>query len=190
MRSFRLTHLVTICAALALLATQNHQSTARFTSDRARYHGSGLDAHGGIEGILVDAFAYTPFAGRDLDMPKAATFVVNYSGFTPEAQAAFQRAVDIWAAILSSPVTIHVDASFVNLSGGTLGLAGANLCGATLLARRFRTRGFQTRWPIAWQASIWGRRSDRTSSRSLIVRPPRRGTSVWTRSPPQARLIS
>ncbi len=126
MRSFRLTHLVTICAALALLATQNHQSTARSTSDRARYHGSGLDTHGGIEGILVNAFAYTPFAGRDLDMPQAASFVVTYTGFTPQAQAAFQRAVDIWAAILSSPVTIHVDASFVNLSGGTLGQAGTN----------------------------------------------------------------
>jgi hypothetical protein len=126
MRSFRLTHLVTVCAALALLATQNHQSNARSTSDRARYHGSGLDAHGGIEGILVDAFAYSPFAGRDLDMPQAATFVVTYTGFTPQAQAAFQRAVDIWAAILSSPVPIHVDASFVNLPGSTLGQAGAN----------------------------------------------------------------
>ena len=125
MRSFRLTRLVTVCAALALLATQNHQSTARSTSDRARYHGSGLDAHGGIEGILVDAFAYTPFAGRDLDMPKAATFIVNYSGFTPQAQAAFQRAVDIWAAIISSPVPIVVDASFANLSGDTLGSASA-----------------------------------------------------------------
>ena len=28
-----------------------------------------------------------------------ATFIVNYSGFTPEAQAAFQYAVDIWGDV-------------------------------------------------------------------------------------------
>ena len=30
----------------------------------------------------------------------AATFVVNYNGFTPDAQAAFQYAVDIWSDLV------------------------------------------------------------------------------------------
>ena len=48
-------------------------------------------------------------------------FEVTYTGFTPEAQAAFQYAVDIWASILQSPVTIQIDATFEVLGSGILG---------------------------------------------------------------------
>ena len=44
----------------------------------------------------------------------AADFIVNYTGFTPEAQAAFQRAVDIWASTLMTTVPIEIDANFVS----------------------------------------------------------------------------
>ena len=44
----------------------------------------------------------------------AADIVVNYTGFTPEAQAAFQRAVDIWASTLMTTVPIEIDADFVS----------------------------------------------------------------------------
>ena len=54
-----------------------------------------------------------------------ATFVVNYNGFTPEAQAAFQNAVDIWANSIESPVAINVSATFASLGPGVLGSAGA-----------------------------------------------------------------
>ncbi|NNE33054.1 MAG: T9SS type A sorting domain-containing protein [Winogradskyella sp.] len=56
------------------------------------------------------------------------TINVNYSGFDafPEAQAAFQYAVDIWAMSIESPQQITVSASFADLSPGTLGSAGAN----------------------------------------------------------------
>jgi hypothetical protein len=56
-----------------------------------------------------------------------STFIVNYdAGFqaNPTAMAAFQYAVDIWAAHLSSPVPIVVDASFAPLATGVLGQAG------------------------------------------------------------------
>lgn len=55
-----------------------------------------------------------------------STFFVNYVGFTPEAQAAFQYAVDIWAASLDTPRTVRINATFTELSSGTLGSAGAN----------------------------------------------------------------
>ena len=45
----------------------------------------------------------------------AAEFIVNYTGFTPEAQAAFQRAVDIWASTLITTVPIEIDASFLSV---------------------------------------------------------------------------
>lgn len=54
-----------------------------------------------------------------------ATFIVSYTGFTAEAQAAFQAAVDVWSQVLVSPVPIRVNAVFENLgSPYALGSAG------------------------------------------------------------------
>ncbi len=56
---------------------------------------------------------------------KTATIEVDYDGFTPEAQEAFQRAVEIWETHVESPVTIRVSAAFVDtLDANTLGSAG------------------------------------------------------------------
>ncbi|MGB0172180.1 MAG: IPT/TIG domain-containing protein, partial [Flavobacteriales bacterium] len=67
---------------------------------------------------------------------RVATFTVNYNGFTPEAEAAFQYAVDIWSGLLTSNVTIAIDAVWEDLPGLTLGSAGATtayiLDGSTL----------------------------------------------------------
>jgi len=50
-------------------------------------------------------------------------FEVRYSGFTPEAEAAFQFAVDIWDMYLDSDTKIVVDANFADLGSGALGSA-------------------------------------------------------------------
>ena len=55
---------------------------------------------------------------------RSATFEVTYTGFTEEAEAAFQRAVDIWADHLASDVPIRVNAQFASLPSGVLGSAG------------------------------------------------------------------
>ena len=57
---------------------------------------------------------------------QTATITVNYSGFSPEAQTAFQFAVDIWTSKITSPVPIVVNANWTPLSPGVLGSAGAN----------------------------------------------------------------
>ncbi|MFN8517341.1 MAG: S-layer homology domain-containing protein [Chloroflexia bacterium] len=64
----------------------------------------------------------------ELDGPRLAStqFAVTYDGFTPQAQAAFQYAVDIWSAQLTSPVTIRVQAHWTPLDTGVLGQAGAS----------------------------------------------------------------
>lgn len=54
-----------------------------------------------------------------------SNFIVNYSGFTPEAEAAFQYAVDIWANSIESNQPITISASFQPLDPGVLGQAGA-----------------------------------------------------------------
>ena len=55
-----------------------------------------------------------------------ANFSVTYNGFSPAAQTAFQFAVDIWAALIGSPVTIRVTANWTSLTTGVLGSAAAN----------------------------------------------------------------
>ncbi|MDL5046741.1 T9SS type A sorting domain-containing protein [Oscillatoria amoena NRMC-F 0135] len=52
---------------------------------------------------------------------KTANIQVNYNGFTPQAQAAFQYAVDIWASLITSSQTITIDAYWQPLGPGVLG---------------------------------------------------------------------
>ena len=56
---------------------------------------------------------------------RTAEFIVNYTGFSTEAQTAFQYAVDIWSAVITSDVPIVIDATWEDLPGNTLGSAGA-----------------------------------------------------------------
>ena len=53
-----------------------------------------------------------------------STIQVTYNGFSPAAQAAFQAAVDIWETVLSSSITIKVQANWMPLGSNTLGSAG------------------------------------------------------------------
>ena len=80
-----------------------------------------------IIGILRDSNTRVapPLALQSLHAEATATFVVNYTGFTPQAQAAFQAAVDMWANLITSPVPIVVNAQFAALSPSVLGSAAA-----------------------------------------------------------------
>jgi hypothetical protein len=79
----------------------------------------------GLRAIMRDIPTKVPFEPRSVVSP-AAVFVLNLQGFPPAAQAAFQRAADIWSAVLTSSVPITVDARFAALPAGVLGSAGAN----------------------------------------------------------------
>ncbi len=76
------------------------------------------DVHDATERTLPTTFG----PGR----AATATFQVTYNGFTPEAQAAFQAAVDIWAQHITSTVPIKVTANFTPLGTNILGSAGSN----------------------------------------------------------------
>ena len=65
------------------------------------------------------------------DGPTLSNWHVSYHGFTPQAQSAFQAAVNIWSRIIDTPddtIKIEVDATFAQLDPGLLGQA--NSCGA------------------------------------------------------------
>ncbi|WP_165372197.1 T9SS type A sorting domain-containing protein [Emticicia agri] len=77
-------------------------------------------------GNYVDANTYIPPAkevedalkGKYVRSTAKATFIVNYSGFSPAAQKAFQLAVDIWSNLISSPVPIRIDAIWHPIDSG------------------------------------------------------------------------
>ena len=76
-----------------------------------------------IRGMLDRRPPRTTPSGKYALAPPAANISVNYTGFTPEAQAAFQRAVDIWSSLLITTIPIEIEASFDSLDSGAL--AGA-----------------------------------------------------------------
>ena len=74
----------------------------------------------------AEARMAAPADGDTDELPpvRTAEFIVEYNGFTPEAKAAFQYAVDIWSTIVVSEVPIRVEANFLPLRPGVLGSAG------------------------------------------------------------------
>lgn len=92
-----------------------------------------------IPGQMIIDYAGTEYSKHKIPPPQSyfnrfakngdtlANFVVNYIGFEafPEAKAAFQKAVDIWASILSSPVTIYVEANWSTFTNENV-LGGAS----------------------------------------------------------------
>lgn len=78
-----------------------------------------------LEADTTNKFTFIPPPeGFVPDPVKSANIVVNYNGFTTNAEIAFQYAVDIWAASLTSTVNIVINANYVSLSPGVLGSAG------------------------------------------------------------------
>ncbi|REJ42069.1 MAG: hypothetical protein DWQ54_11760 [Microcystis flos-aquae TF09] len=96
-----------------------------------------------------------------VNFPTSNTVInVNYTGFTPAAQTAFQFAVDIWESLLDSSVPINVNASFANLGSGILGQAGPEA-----YARGFSGLPQTNTWyPIALANSLAGQDLDPTVS--------------------------
>ena len=72
-----------------------------------------------------DAFTRVARRAEFVRAPQTATINVTYTGFSAEARAAFQFAVDIWASQITSDVPIEVEATFQPLPSGVLGSAGA-----------------------------------------------------------------
>src|SRR5690554_3817222 len=80
-----------------------------------------------------------------------ANINVVYSGFTPQAQNAFQAAVDIWAHSITTTVTIEIEASWEPLDEGVLGAAGPSY-----VLKNFLNAPTTDRYPIALANQIAG----------------------------------
>ncbi|MDN5202975.1 T9SS type A sorting domain-containing protein [Fulvivirgaceae bacterium BMA10] len=81
---------------------------------------------------------------------KTSTFEVTYVGFSTEARAAFQQAIDIWETLLVSEVPIRVLANWRPLASGTLGSSSSGT-----LFRNFQgAPKIQTWYPVALAEKI------------------------------------
>jgi hypothetical protein len=65
--------------------------------------------------------AYEALKRNPIAKTNATTFQVTYINFTPQAQAAFQKALDIWSSIIETPVPIRIKAEWKPLDNGVLG---------------------------------------------------------------------
>lgn len=83
------------------------------TTDRSEFH---MTSHSNANNVITT---------KRKQVQGSANIIVSYVGFTAEAQAAFQSAVDIWAKRLNSDVDIFVLARFLPLGPGVLGSAGS-----------------------------------------------------------------
>jgi len=74
-----------------------------------------------------------------------ADIQVTYIGFSPEAQLAFQYAVDIWKNMIYSPLPIRLKATWKSLDKGILGS-----CGPTSYYKNFNsTQKWNCYYPVA-----------------------------------------
>lgn len=117
-----------------------------------------------IPGVFVplrstgnDAFTSVAEA-RDTAADEAARtpglfFDITYTGFTPEARAAFQFAADTWASRFYSPVRLTIDAEWMDLGPGVAGEAAT-----TSFVRDFphAPRG-GTYYPVALASTLAGK---------------------------------
>lgn len=90
-----------------------------------------------------------------LHLTNSTVIEVTYIGFenVPEAQAAFQRAVDIWSSLLTTTVPIRIEAHWTTLNAGVLG--SANYTGA--YANFKGAQKLNVFYPVALAEKITGR---------------------------------
>ncbi|AUD05617.1 T9SS type A sorting domain-containing protein [Spirosoma pollinicola] len=101
-----------------LLTKPTSQSLPGSTSS---YYSTGYDAPSRIP-APDDFLKRNSPSGRP--MAPTAQFIVTYRNFTPEAQRAFQYAVDIWSTLIVSSVPIRIQANWVSQEPNLLGSAG------------------------------------------------------------------
>ncbi|MGE5395068.1 MAG: T9SS type A sorting domain-containing protein [Candidatus Saccharibacteria bacterium] len=96
---------------------------------------------------------------------RVASIEVTYVGFTPEAQQAFQFAVDIWKNLVYSPVPIKIKATWRSLDKGVLGS-----CGPGGYYKNFdATQKWDTYYPVALAEKFTGEEINSPDQYELVA---------------------
>lgn len=120
---------IVVSSLILLVSWGSLWGQTHFGFPPAASHACGHSACGlhGLQGVEEDADHFVPPpAVFSVGGERSSTFIINYNGFSPEAQAAFDYAVDIWSSLIDSPVAIRIDATWEPLASGALAQAGPN----------------------------------------------------------------
>ncbi len=96
---------------------------------------------------------------------QSAQFEVAYVGFTPEAQAAFQEAVNIWSTLIESPVPIRIRAEWTQLPANVLGGAQAS----NYVGNFFGAPRVNVWYPIALAEKLLGREINASNQPDILA---------------------
>jgi len=120
--------LSTVCGLIVcLLSAQPVAAQKMFGLPASAMHDHadcGVEGCDGLKGVAEDKFIYIP--PPPVSRSSTASINVTYNNFPANAQAAFQYAVNIWAAQISSDVIISVEANWASLGTNILGSASPN----------------------------------------------------------------
>jgi len=98
-----------------------------------------------------NAFSFVPPPAEfDPQAERVVLINVDYTGFSPEAQAAFDYAVAIWGSTLNSSVPISIEAVFSPLAPGVLGSASP----ATFFRNFINAPVSNTYYPVALASAL------------------------------------
>lgn len=124
--------LCSLVLVLAWMAVHSPSAQAQYTPDREfrvtnKIPFEQVMSYDEVCGYENDPRDMDTFKTSDTAIPKneEADITVDYgSGFTTEAQEAFQRAIDVWRTHITTPVEIRIDASFQDQGENVLASAG------------------------------------------------------------------
>lgn len=120
MRGGKLIRLIIFSLALSFYGTSYAQEIKGMRSSKSTVcYGMAVDHNV----VIPPPAQYIEWQNNPHARTQTATFDVTYVGFTAEAKAAFQKAVDIWSTLLKTSQIIHVHAEWKTLDAGVLGSA-------------------------------------------------------------------
>jgi hypothetical protein len=104
-------------------------------------------------------------ANRNNARTASARFEVTYEGFTPEAQAVFEEAVNIWSALIESPVPIRIRAVWTSLGANVLGGAQTG----SYVGNFFGAPRLNVWYPVALAEKIMGREINEATQPDIVA---------------------
>lgn len=150
---------------LLLLSVVTAFGTVNSTKNRIKTDKPTLKVIGDETPVMIRIPPPLCYTQKSAKLEGGAQIIVTYNGFTTQSKAAFQKAVDIWASLIQSPVKIHIDAYWRALDKTVLGQ-----CGATNYYRDYDGMSYSnTFYPIALAEKMAGEELSDSADYEMIA---------------------
>jgi hypothetical protein len=115
-----------LLAHLLLFYSLTSFGTENATQKRLKNNKTTLRIIGDEKPVMIRIPPPDSYLNKSATLSGGAKIYVTYTGFTTQAKNAFQKAVDIWASQVYSPVKIKIDATWRTLEESVLGSCGSS----------------------------------------------------------------